>query len=67
MVVHAEDKTIYDPSADREEFVAYAKKNAGRFREPPAMGNFVTLSTCAYDYDGARMVVLAVINPLVDV
>jgi len=62
MVVRADDKRIYDPSADREELLEYARKNARQFREPSAAGNIVTLSTCAYEFSSARMVLLAVIT-----
>lgn len=60
MVVRADDKLIYNPSADRENFFAYAKKYARQYHEPSVAGNVVTLSTCAYEYDGARIVLLAV-------
>jgi len=64
MVVRADDKLVYDPSADRDELGEYVKKNARRYREPQYTGNIVTLSTCAYEFDGARMVLLAVLNPI---
>ena len=63
MVVRADDKVIYNPSASRDEFFEYVKKNARRIREPASPGRVVTLSTCAYEYDGARIVLLATINP----
>ena len=56
MVVAADDKMIYDISPDREELLTYVRKNARLYREPPAAGRIVTLSTCAYEFDGARMV-----------
>jgi len=64
IVVRADDKMIYDLPADREGLLEYAKKNAHRYREPSATGHVVTLSTCAYEYDGARMVLLATIIPI---
>jgi len=63
MVIRSDDKLIYDPSADREQLMEYAREYTRRYREPAASGNVVTLSTCAYDYDGARMVLLGVIVP----
>ena len=63
MVVRFDDKLIYNPSADIGQLIEYAQKCTGRYREPEAPGNVLTLSTCAYDYDGARMVLLAVIVP----
>jgi len=63
MVVRFDDKLVYDPSSDREQLIGYAQKCTSRYREPAALGNIVTLSTCAYNYDGARMVLLAVIVP----
>ena len=63
MVVRADDNIIYDPSADCEEFFEYVKDNARQYREPSVRGNVVTLSTCAYEYDGARMVLLATCVP----
>jgi len=63
MVVRSDDKLIYNPSADRKEFFEYVKNNARRYRDPAPTGNVVTLSTCTYEYDGARIVLLATINP----
>ena len=63
MVVRFDDKLIYSPSADREQLLEYAQSCTHRYREPAAPGNVLTLSTCAYDFDGARMVLLAVIVP----
>ena len=63
MIVRLDDKLIFNPSVDREMFFEYVQENARRYREPTASGNVVTLSTCAYEYDGARMVLLGVIIP----
>jgi len=63
MVVRADDKLIFNPSADREMIFEYVQNYTRRYREPAASGNVVTLSTCAYEYDGARMVLLGVIIP----
>jgi len=62
MVVSSEDRLIYDPSPDRAEFFDRVAAYARQYREPDATGNIVTLSTCAYEYDGARMVLLATIS-----
>jgi len=62
MVVKSDDMLIYNPSSDREEFFEYIKRYARRYREHAAAESVVTLSTCAYEYEGARMVLLAVIK-----
>ena len=62
MVVRFDDKMIYNPSENKDELFEYAKQNARRYRDPVSIGSFVTLSTCSYEYDGARMVLLAVIK-----
>jgi len=61
IVVGFDDKIIYDPAADRDIFFEYVKKYARRYREPLS-GDVVTLSTCAYEYEGARSAVLATIE-----
>ena len=63
MVVRANDGIIYNPAADRDEFYSYVKENARQYQEPSTWGNVVTLSTCAYEYEGARMVLIAEIIP----
>ena len=64
IIVRADDAIIYNPLAERSVFYEYVKQNASNFREPKATGNVVALSTCTYDYDDARMVVLANITLL---
>ena len=59
MVVRADDKSIYDPAADSADFFDFAQKNARNYRAPAPGANVVTLSTCGYEYTGARIVVLA--------
>jgi len=63
MVVRFDDKMIYNPSASKEDFFEYVKQHARRYREPTRTESIVTLSTCAYDYDGARMILLATYTP----
>ena len=63
MVVREDDTIIYDPYANREEFFEYIKQNARQHREPSSTENIATLSTCAYEFDGARIVVLAAMLP----
>ena len=63
MVVRADDVIIYDPYAERNIFDEYVGKKARRYRGPQGPGNIVTLSTCAYEFKDARMILLAVINP----
>ncbi|MCL1816964.1 MAG: class B sortase [Clostridiales bacterium] len=63
MVVQEDDKIIFDASADRGEFFEYIKNTARNYREPPNKVNVVTLSTCSYEFYGARTVLLASIIP----
>ena len=62
MVISGDDTLIYDPTADKDVFFEYVRKNARQYREPAEAEKVVTLSTCAYEYDGARMVLLATIG-----
>lgn len=62
MVVTADDKIIYNPSADSADFFEYVKKNARKYRDPLATGNILTLSTCSYEYGGARTVLIAALS-----
>jgi len=57
MVIKATDKEIYSTWLD----IAYVKRNARLYRDIELTGGdrFVTLSTCSYEFDGARMVLLA--------
>ncbi|MCL1983072.1 MAG: class B sortase [Clostridiales bacterium] len=63
MVVHAEDEVIYSIDAEESKFFDYVKKNARNYREPTTRGNVVTLSTCTYEFDDARIVLLAIASP----
>ena len=57
MVVKSTEKNIYSTGLDLE----YVKQHARQYRDVELAGGdrFVTLSTCAYEFDGARMVLLA--------
>ena len=59
MVVSAEDKVIYNPAVDRTGLYEYAEKYARNYRTPDLSANVVTLSTCGYEFSGARIVLLA--------
>lgn len=59
MVVRADDKIIYDPMANRNAFYNYVRENARNYKEPENGKNIVILSTCAYNFNGARIVVIA--------
>ncbi|MCL1835494.1 MAG: sortase [Oscillospiraceae bacterium] len=58
MVVGCSDEMIYDPQADHDALISYARENALNFRQPAAGGSIVTLSACAYSFEGARSVLL---------
>ena len=66
LVIDANDTAIYQTlyMADQDgvdTYLGYVKQHARRFREPDlSFGDqVVTLSTCAYEFEGARMVLLA--------
>ena len=59
MVVRSDDGVIYDPAVTSEAFFDYVRDNARNYREPAANEIIVTLSACAYEFDGARAVVIA--------
>ena len=60
LVVQSDDGTIYSP-APGEDYLGYVKRNARNYRDIDLTNGdrVVTLSTCAYEFDGARMVLLA--------
>ena len=62
LVVKATDEEIYGMEPG-ENYLAYVKKNARQYRkiDLKSTDRIVSLSTCAYEFDGARMVLLAVI------
>ena len=77
MVIRADDKVIYNnqpASAERGEFFEYARLNALNYRAPETYesdginkihniyDNVVTLSTCSYQFNNARIALLAIIN-----
>lgn len=64
-MVKSDDAVIYDPHVDtlaeRENFLAYIKQNARKYRDIGATADdtFLTMSTCAYEFDGARYILMA--------
>ena len=59
MVVRADDAVIYHTSPEKDMYYAYIKENARQYREPDRGRSVVTLSTCAYEFPDARIVLLA--------
>ena len=61
MIVQARDPVIYDISPEQDAFYDYVSENASNYREPSARGQVVTLSTCSYEFNSARGVLLATV------
>ncbi|MCL2517676.1 MAG: class B sortase [Oscillospiraceae bacterium] len=59
MIVNADDKIIFDISADPVRFFNYVKKSALNYREPDRDKNVVALSTCSSQSTEKRIVLLA--------
>ena len=61
MVINpAEEKELYNTTLS-DGYIEYVRQNAKRYRDVSLTGSdkVVTLSTCAYDFNNARMVLLA--------
>jgi len=58
MVIRMDDEMIYSLDPEQEQFMDYVRNKAQNFREPAAPGNIVTLSTCSYQFNNARTVLL---------
>ena len=63
MVVESEDEEIYNPIRS-ERYLEYVKQHARHFRdiELTDENRIVTLSTCSYEFENARVVLLAKIS-----
>jgi len=59
LVIKSNDAVIYDPSAESGAFYDYIKQNAREYREPDPAARVVTLSTCSYEFNNARTVLIA--------
>ena len=61
LVVERSDSVVYNPDADNEEILAYAKTHARQYRQVNLEENdtLITLSTCNYEFDNARSVLIA--------
>lgn len=59
MVIASDDAQIYANPESKEEFHKYIRENARVYSEPEDFGKVIVLSTCAYEFDGARIVVTA--------
>ena len=62
MVVRSDDGIIYEPAIDSEDFFGYVMENARNYREPASRERVVTLSTCGYEFNSARIVVIAALT-----
>ena len=62
MIVRADDKIIFGLTAEKGEYLDYIKKNARHYREPDTEKKILTMATCSYEFNGARIILLANIN-----
>lgn len=65
LIVRSDDSMIYSTEVSCEQFLSYVKKNARQYREVTAAeeNGFLTLSTCSYEFDNARSIVVARLIP----
>ena len=61
LLIQSDDEVIYDPYVDYETFVNYVKRKAMYYRETELSegDTFLTLSTCSYEFENARTVLVA--------
>lgn len=61
LLIRSDDEVIYNPYVDQETFVNYIKSNAMYYRETELAKaeTFLTLSTCSYEFEEARTVLVA--------
>ena len=59
MVISADDEIIYNPGINSEVFFNYVMENARNYSEPVSRDRVVTLSTCGYEFEDARIVAIA--------
>ncbi|MDR1538408.1 MAG: class B sortase [Clostridiales bacterium] len=70
LVIHPDDGMIYNSlnldSKSKTEYLDYVKRNAKNYQDAALepSDKIITLSTCAYDFNDARMAVLAKIQKL---
>ena len=63
MVVSEDDEFVYNASVGHGELFDYVRSSALNYREPNTEENVVILSTCSYEFDGARTVLIANLHP----
>lgn len=64
MIVDADDEVVYNTLPAKDKLLDYIRKKAYNYREPSSSGKIVALSTCSYDYNGARIVLMGACRPL---
>ncbi|MCL1805684.1 MAG: class B sortase [Clostridiales bacterium] len=59
LIVRADDEMVYGAYPERSRYYDYIEANAVNYREPDRDRDVIALSTCAYEFADARMVLLA--------
>lgn len=61
LVIDRSDSVVYNPEADHEKILSYVETHARQYRQVVLEENdtLITLSTCNYEFDNARSVLIA--------